>query len=164
VVVPVVEGTRPFLVEVQGLVSRSSFGVVRQKTQGFDANRLALLAAVLEKRMGLNLQDKDIFLNVVGGFRIMDPAADLAVAMAVTSSLLDRVVPFHTAVLGEVGLSSEVRSVSHVTLRVKEAQKLGFRKCILPRNNYQSALEVRDQGMDLVPVSGLKEALDVLKG
>ena len=93
VVVPILEGTRPFLVEIQGLVSRSAFGMVRQKAQGFDANRLALLAAVLEKRLGLNIGDKDIFLNVVGGVRVMDPAADLGVCIAVASALLDKVVP-----------------------------------------------------------------------
>jgi len=110
VVTSIMEGTRPFLVEVQGLVSRSSFGIVRQKAQGFDPNRLALLIAVLEKRIGLNVQDKDIFLNIVGGVKVMDPAADLAVVMAVASGLLDKPVPYDTVVLGEVGLSAEVRS------------------------------------------------------
>src|SRR5262249_48765183 len=108
VVVPILEGTRPFLVEVQGLVSRSTFGVVRQKAQGFDANRLALLIAVLEKRLDLNIQDKDVFLNVVGGVKVMDPAADLAVTLAIASALLDKVIGYDTVVLGEVGLSSEV--------------------------------------------------------
>src|SRR5205085_4758379 len=96
VIVPILEGTRPFLVEIQGLVSRSTFGMVRQKAQGFDANRLALLVAVLEKRLGLNLQDKDIFLNVVGGVKVMDPAADLAVTIALASALLDKPVSFDT--------------------------------------------------------------------
>jgi len=105
VVVPIMEGTRPFLVEIQGLVSRCSFSMVRQKAQGFDANRLSLLIAVLEKRLGLNLQDKDIFLNVVGGVKVMDPAADLAVEVALASALLDKPVAFDTVILGEVGLS-----------------------------------------------------------
>ena len=162
VVVPIVEGTRPFLVEVQGLVSRSSFGMVRQKAQGFDANRLALLVAVLEKRQGLNLQDKDIFLNVVGGVRLMDPAADLAVVMAVASALLDKPVAFDTAVLGEVGLSAEVRSVSQLPLRLNEAQRLGFKKCIIPKNNLKGrGYQVPD--LAVIPVETVNEALEFLK-
>ncbi len=162
VVVPIVEGTRPFLVEVQGLVSRSSFGVVRQKAQGFDGNRLALLVAVLEKRLGLNLQDKDIFLNVVGGVKLMDPAADLAVVMAVASALLDKPVAFDTVVLGEVGLSAETRSVSQLAIRLNEAQRLGFKKCIIPKNNLKSrGYQVPD--LEVIAVETVKQALESLK-
>ena len=160
VVVPILEGTRPFLVEVQGLVSRSSFGVVRQKAQGFDANRLALLVAVLEKRIGLNLQDKDIFLNVVGGFRIIDPAADLAVALAIASALEDRTGATDTVIMGEVGLASEVRSVGQVNVRLKEAEKLGFKRCLLPQNNLQRQQDFESQTMTLVPVATVQQALD----
>ncbi len=163
VVVSVLEGTRPFLIEVQGLVSRSNFGVVRHKTHGFDTNRLALLVAVLDKRLGLNLQDKDIFLNIAGGFKIMDPAADLGVVLAVASALTDKRVPADTVVLGEVGLSSEVRSISQVVLRVKEAEKLGFKKCVLPRTNIQAGAGTISQDMTLLPVSYVKDALDVLE-
>ncbi len=159
VVVPVLEGTRPFLVEIQGLVSRSNFGMVRQKAQGFDANRLALLVAVLEKRLGLNLQDKDIFLNVVGGVRVMDPAADLAVVVAVASALLDKPVAFDTVVLGEVGLSSEVRSVSQIMIRINEAEKLGFKKCIIPKNNLNNR-GFQTPRVEVIPVKTVKEALD----
>jgi len=162
VVVLVLEGTRPFLVEVQGLVSRSSFGIVRQKAEGFDANRLALLVAVLEKRLDLNLQDKDIFLNVVGGFRVEDPAADLGVVLAVASALLDRVVPADTVIMGEVGLSSEVRSVSQLILRVNEAEKLGFKKCLLPKNNMNVRGGLNTKTLELIPVETVKEALDWL--
>ena len=162
VVVPILEGTRPFLVEIQGLVSRSSFGVVRQKAQGFDANRLALLVAVLEKRMDLNLQDKDIFLNVVGGVRVMDPAADLAVCMAISSALLDRPIAFDTVVLGEVGLSSEVRSVSQIVPRIHEAEKLGFKRCIVPRNNLKTGDALKTKTIEIVPVENLREAKDLL--
>jgi DNA repair protein RadA/Sms len=161
VVVPVMEGTRPFLVEIQGLVSRSAFGMVRHKAQGFDANRLALLVAVLEKRMGLNMQDKDVFLNVVGGVRVVDPAADLPVMIAVASALLDKVVPFDTVIFGEVGLSSEVRSVSQVVLRINEAERLGFKRCILPRNNLKSK-DIRTKTLELVAVTNVREALDAL--
>ena len=162
VVVPILEGTRPFLVEIQGLVSRSAFGMVRQKTQGFDANRLALLAAVLEKRLGLNLGDKDIFLNVVGGVKVMDPAADLGVILAVASALLDKVVPHDTAILGEVGLSAEVRSVAQIAARVNEAQKLGFTRCIVPKNNLKNKNDFKPSNIQLVPVSTVREALDKL--
>ncbi len=162
VVVPILEGTRPFLVEIQGLVTRSSFGMVRHKAQGYDANRLALLVAVLEKRLDLNLQDKDIFLNVVGGVRIMDPAADLAVGLAVASALLDRVIDFKTVVMGEVGLGSEVRSVSQINLRINEAAKLGFKKCFLPKNNLKSQKVIKDAGIELIGVENVREALDHL--
>ncbi len=162
VVTPILEGTRPFLVEVQGLVSRSAFGMVRHKSQGFDTNRLALLVAVLEKRLGLRLEDQDIFLNVVGGVRVEDPAADLAVAMAVASAFLDRPVDYNTVVLGEVGLSAEVRSVSHLPLRLNEAEKLGFRKCLVPKNNLKARHQFKTKALEIVPVSTVKEAMDHL--
>ncbi len=161
VVVPILEGTRPFLVEVQGLVSRSAFGMVRQKAQGFDANRLALLVAVLEKRLGMNLGDKDIFVNVVGGMRIADPAADLSVCLAVASALLDKAVSPDIVVLGEVGLSAEVRSVSQIITRINEAEKLGFKRCIVPKNNLSKA-DIKPKHIKLIPVTSVREALDKL--
>ena len=161
VVVPVLEGTRPLLVEIQGLVSRSAFGMVRQRAQGFDQNRLALLAAVLEKRLGLNLADKDIFLNVVGGVKIIDPAADLAVVLAVASALLDKPIPSDMVILGEVGLAAEIRSVAQLSTRINEAEKLGFRRCLLPRNNMKSNME-KPKHIQLVPVANVREALDKL--
>lgn len=161
VVVPILEGTRPFLVEIQGLVSRSAFGMVRQKAQGFDQNRLALLAAVLEKRLGLNLTDKDIFLNVVGGVKIIDPAADLGVTMAVASALLDKPVPSDMVILGEVGLAAEVRSVAQLTSRINEAEKLGFKRCLVPRNNIKNKMETPKK-IQLIPVATVREALDKL--
>jgi DNA repair protein RadA/Sms len=162
VVVPILEGTRPFLVEIQGLVSRSTFGVVRQKAQGFDANRLALLIAVLEKRLGLNIQDKDIFLNVVGGVKVMDPAADLGVVISIASALLEKSVSFDTAILGEVGLSSEVRSVSQILPRISEAQKLGFKQCIVPKNNLKKGINLKLKSMEIIAVENVKEALDAV--
>lgn len=161
-VVPIIEGTRPFLVEVQGLVSRSSFNMVRQKAQGFDTNRLALLIAVLDKRLGLNLQDKDVFLNVVGGVKLMDPAADLAVALSLATALLDKPIDRSTVVVGEVGLSSEIRSVSQVALRVNEAQKLGFKRCIIPKNNIKSNAELNNKAIEILPVETVREALDLI--
>mgnify|MGYP001592623387 CR=1 FL=1 len=162
VVTPVLEGTRPILVEIQGLVSRSSFGILRQKAQGFDNNRLSLLVAVLEKRLGLNLQDKDIFLNVVGGITVMDPAADLAVILAIASAFLDKPIAFDTVVLGEVGLSSEVRSVSQLIVRINEAEKLGFKKCVLPKNNLNRGIDFKGKQMELIPVETVKQAIQSL--
>ena len=162
VVVPILEGTRPFLVEVQGLVSRSAFGMVRQKAQGFDANRLALLVAVLEKRLGLNLADKDIFLNVVGGVRVVDPSADLGVCLAVASALLDKPVAADVVILGEVGLSSEVRSVSQIASRINEAEKMGFKRCIMPKNNLKGKGEYKPKSIKLIPVETVRQALDKL--
>lgn len=162
VVIPIMEGTRPFLVEIQGLVSRCSFSMVRHKAQGFDPNRLSLLIAVLEKRLGHNMQDKDVFLNVVGGVKVIDPAADLAVVLALASALLDKPVATDTVILGEVGLSAEVRSVSHLASRVNEAAKLGFRRCILPKNNLKVKLDLKNTAMDIVGVASVKEALDAV--
>lgn len=162
VVTAILEGTRPFLVEIQGLVSRSAFGMVRQKAQGFDANRLALLVAVLEKRLGLNLGDKDIFLNVVGGVRVVDPAADLAATVAVASALLDKPVPHDLAIMGEVGLSSEVRSVAQLPLRLNEAEKLGFVRAIVPKNNLRGQSDFKPKHIKLLAVSTVREALDKL--
>jgi len=159
VVVPVLEGSRAFLVEIQGLVSRSTFGVARQKAHGFDPNRLALLTAVLEKRLGLNLVDKDVFLNVAGGVRVMDPAADLGVVMTVASALLDVVIPSDLIFLGEVGLSAEVRSVSQIALRLKEAEKLGFRRCVVPKNNMQKRMDIRT-GLKVLAAADIREALE----
>lgn len=162
VIVPIMEGTRPILVEVQGLVARSNFGIARQKAQGFDSNRLALLIAVLEKRIGLNLQDQDVFLNIVGGVRVMDPAADLSVVLAIASAFLDKPVPSDLVVLGEVGLSSEVRSVSQILSRINEAEKLGFKRCIVPKNNLKRGLEVKSKAIEVIAVETVKEALSAL--
>ncbi len=162
VVVPILEGTRPFLVEVQGLVSRANFGMARQKTQGFDVNRLALLSAVLEKKLGLSLQDKDIFLNVVGGVRVMDPAADLGVILAIASALLDKKIPPDLVVLGEVGLSSEVRSINQVLTRVNEAEKLGFKRCILPKSNFKANEQLKKCKIDFIAVETVKQTLSQL--
>ncbi|VAX36336.1 DNA repair protein RadA [hydrothermal vent metagenome] len=163
VVVPIMEGTRPFLVEIQSLVSRASFGSVRQKAQGFDANRLALLIAVLEKKLNLNLQDQDVFLNVVGGVKVMDPAADLAVVVAIASVFLDKPVAFDTVILGEVGLSSEVRSVGQIATRIKEAEKLGFKKGIIPKNNLKAKQNLGNKNIEIIPVDTVKEVLEILQ-
>jgi len=163
IVTSMLEGTRPLLVEIQSLVSRSSFGYARRRAQGFDFNRLSLLVAVLEKRMGLALEAEDIFVNVAGGIKIEDPAADLAVSAVIASSFREQVVSPETVVLGELGLSGEIRSISQVLTRINEAEKLGFKHCILPKNSCRN-LKVSSSGMEIIGVSTLKEALDIILG
>ena len=161
VVASILEGSRPLLVEIQALVSKSSFGYALRRAQGFDYNRLVLLAAVLEKRVGLMLEAEDIFINVVGGIKVEDPAVDLAVAVAVTSAFREQLIMSDTLVLGEVGLAGEIRSISQVVLRINEAAKLGFKHCILPKINCKN-LDYKKDSIELVPVTNLKEALDIL--
>ena len=151
------EGTRPLLVEIQGLTSRSSFGNPRRTANGVDLSRLLLTAAVLSRRAGVSLLDEDIFVNVVGGLRIGEPAADLAMAVALASSHLDRVVPADMLFIGEVGLSGELRAVPQLAPRLGEAAKLGFRRALIPR---QSRLHEDDpKGIELIRVRSLKEGL-----
>ncbi|MBL7069921.1 MAG: DNA repair protein RadA [Candidatus Omnitrophica bacterium] len=159
VVASILEGSRPLLVEIQALVSKAGFGNALRRAQGFDYNRLSLLIAVLEKRIGLHLELEDIFVNVAGGIKIEDPAADLAVAMAISSAHQDALIAADTIFLGELGLAGEVRSINQAGLRIKEAQKLGFKQCVLSRNNYKN-LDTK-MGMEIIPVSTLKEAMDV---
>jgi DNA repair protein RadA/Sms len=161
VVVSVLEGSRPLLVEIQALVSKSSFGYARRRAQGFDYNRLSLLVAVLEKRIGLHLEAEDIFVNVAGGIKIEDPTADLAVAVAVASAFREQLLIPEAVVLGEVGLAGEIRSISQAILRINEAEKLGFKSCVLPRNNYRN-LKLEKGSIELIPAATLKEALDIL--
>lgn len=161
VVVSVMEGTRPLLVEVQALVSRMNFGYPTRRAQGFDNNRLNLLVAVLEKRLGLHLETEDIFVNAAGGIKIEDSSADLAVAMAVVSAFEERVILLNTVVLGEVGLSGEIRSVSQISARVNEALKLGFKHCVLPKTNCKN-LDIKTKEIELMPVSTLAEAREIL--
>ncbi len=130
---PCIEGTRPLLVEIQALVNQSYLSLPRRTTAGFDSNRLALLTAVMEKLLGTALFDKDIFVNIVGGLRISEPAADLPLICAVLSSFFDNPLPHSVAVFGEVGLTGEIRPVSHMDIRIKEARRLGIRQCVIPK-------------------------------
>jgi DNA repair protein RadA/Sms len=156
------EGTRPLLVELQALVSPSSLAVPRRTTMGIDHNRLALLVAVLEKKVNLSLLQQDIYVNAAGGVRIDEPAVDLAVATVVMSSLLERSVDPHTVVFGEVGLTGEVRAVGRTDVRVKEAAKLGFRRCLLPKSNVERLQT--PMGIELVGVRSLQHVLRILFG
>ncbi|MEJ2364121.1 MAG: DNA repair protein RadA [Deltaproteobacteria bacterium] len=154
------EGTRPILVEVQALTSVSSLAVPRRTSMGIDHNRLALLVAVLEKKVGLSMLHQDIFVNAVGGVRIDEPAVDLAIATAVASSFLDRTVDPHTVLLGEIGLTGEVRAVSRTDIRVKEAAKLGFRRCLLPQSNAERLTAIKP--IQIIGVQSVQGVLDVL--
>ncbi len=155
-----VEGSRPLLVEVQALVSTSSYGNARRMASGLDQGRLSLLLAVLEKRAGLNMMAEDVFVNVAGGIAVDEPAADLAVLSAVASSVRNRAIQERSAVFGEVGLAGEIRAVSQSALRVREAAAMGFTRCIVPAGN--CAPSDVPAGVELVGVKTVSEALDHL--
>lgn len=151
------EGTRPLLVEVQGLTTPTSFGNPRRTANGVDLNRLMLVIAVLTRRLGLRLNDQDVFTNVVGGLRIDEPAADLAVAAAIASSIRDLPVRADTVLIGEVGLSGELRMVGQMQARLREAAKLGFRRAVVPRR--LRGTEAWPAGLEVIEVRSLREAL-----
>jgi DNA repair protein RadA/Sms len=161
-VVASVEGTRPLLVEVQALVAPTSYGVPQRSSTGFDARRLQMLLAVLEKRVGLRLGQYDVFVNVAGGVRIDEPAVDLGMALAIVSSLRDIPVDSTAVAIGEVGLGGEIRSVSQAEKRVGEAGKLGFTRCVLPRSNARK-LSRRD-GVELIEIETVEQAISALVG
>jgi DNA repair protein RadA/Sms len=159
VIVSALEGTRPLLLELQALVARASFGTPRRTVLGADYNRVCLLLAVLEKRAGLPIGNQDVFVNVAGGGRVAEPAADLGVIIAAASSYLERPVPGDLLVVGEVGLTGEVRAVNGVEARLKAAAQLGFRRAIVPRSNVESDLPLPVTG-----VASVADALGVLLG
>lgn len=152
------EGTRPLLVEIQALCSTTSFGNPRRTPNGIDLNRLLLLIAVLTKRVGQRLGDQDVFVNVVGGLRVGEPAADLAIAAAITSSFKNQPIAADLVLVGEVGLSGELRAVGHLESRLKEAIKLGFKRALLPKTNFVRHLEKPD--IELIFARSLPEALN----
>ena len=158
-VVATVEGSRPMLVEIQALVSPTSFGNPRRMTIGLDANRTTLLMAVLEKRVGLQLLGDDVFVSVAGGLQVSEPAADLGVAAAVASSFRNRPLPARTVVFGEVGLGGEVRGTGQASLRIREAAQMGFTRCVMPARN----VPAESEGIQLVGVNTLEEALERLE-
>ena len=160
-----IEGTRPILVEIQALVSRTNFGIPRRTAAGTDYNRVNLLMAVLEKRAGLQIGDCDAYVNIAGGMKITEPAMDLGIVMSVASSYKNKVIDNSTVVFGEVGLAGEVRSVSLAKERIAEAQKLGFKKCIIPK----SSLEALDnsfvknlKGIELIGIRNVAEAIALI--
>jgi len=154
------EGTRPLLVEVQALTNPTAFGNPRRTTNGVDFNRLLLTAAVLSKRVGLRLFEHDIFVNVVGGLKIDEPASDLATAIAIASSYFDRSLPADMAFIGEIGLSGELRTVNQMSLRLNEAAKIGFRRVMIPK--IRRKLEDIPKDLEVIPVRSVAEALHVV--
>ena len=157
-----VEGSRPMLVEVQALVSTSSYGTARRMASGIDQQRLSLLLAVLEKRAGLNLMGDDVFVNIAGGMSVDEPASDLGVVAAIASSVRNRAIAQTTAMFGEVGLAGEVRGISQAALRVREAAQMGFRRCIMPEANIDPSDRAALGECELVGVRTVGEALDHL--
>ncbi len=158
VVLPSIEGTRPLLVEVQALVGETPLASPRRTVTGINPNRVSLLLAVLEKRAGLHFSDKDVFVNVAGGVRLEEPATDMAVALALVSSLLEVPAPTDLAAFGEVGLAGEIRAVSMARQRVAEASKFGFTKCMLPKS---CAADIEEGTASLMPVSGVAQAIRI---
>jgi len=163
IIVSNMEGSRPLLVEVQALVtSSSSIGMPRRMSAGFDHNRTSLLVAIMEKRLGLNLQGEDIFINIAGGLKISEPAVDMGVAAAIAGSFRNRSVDPHTVMIGEVGLTGEVRSVMQLEARLTEAERLGFKKCVVPHSIKEDRLLNKNSSLRLVPVKTLSEAFDAV--
>ncbi len=154
----VMQGTRPIISEIQSLVAKSVYSSGKRTSDGFDYNRMCLLIAVLEKRMGLKFYENDVYLNVAGGIHLDEPSADLSIAMALISGITDKVIPDDLIAFGEIGLSGEVRAVSHIDYRVKEAVRLGFTKIVLPKKNISSQLKV-PSNVELLGVSNIYQAL-----
>ena len=161
IVVASIEGTRPILVELQALTSTSVFGMPRRTANGIDYNRLTLLIAVLEKRTGLPLGNQDVYLNIVGGLKINEPALDLGIILAVSSSFKNIPIPNDVIAIGEVGLTGEVRSVNQIEKRIKEAEKLGFKKCIIPESNKKLLKDTYK--LDIICVQNIIEAMRCLE-
>ena len=158
-----IEGVRPFLIETQALVSSAVYGNPQRSATGFDTRRMNMLLAVLEKRVGFKLAQKDVFLNIAGGLRVNDPAIDLAVISAILSSNMDVAIEADVCMAGEVGLSGEIRPVNRIEQRIGEAEKLGFKRFLLPKYNMQG-LDTRKWNIELVPVRKVEEAFRALFG
>lgn len=158
VVTASMEGTRPILVELQALASSTSFGTPRRTILGLDQNRVALLAAVMEKKLGMHLMGYDIFMNVAGGVKVGEPAVDLAIVAAISSSFLDKAIPENTVVLGEVGLTGEVRAIGQIDNRIAEINKMGFTRCLVPDSNLK-----RIHQKDGIEISGVKTVEDAVE-
>ncbi len=154
------EGSRPILVELQALVSSSAYGTPRRTILGLDHNRVALLTAVMEKKLGMHLLGHDIFMNVAGGVKVEEPAVDMGIVAAVASSFLDRPLPEGSIVIGEVGLTGEVRAVGQVEKRVSEIEKMGFAKCLVPNGNMKRMTKIGD--IEIAGISTISEAIDDL--
>lgn len=153
----VMEGSRPIMAEVQALVAKSGFASPRRTSTGFDYNRMSIIIAVLEKRLGFYFGNLDVFMNIVGGLRLDEPAADLSIALALYSSLTDKVIPDKVIAMGEIGLGGELRSISHITQRLSEIERLGFEKCIVPRSSIRG-IDISKYNMKVIGAYSIKGA------
>ena len=160
VVTASMEGTRPILIELQALAGSTSFGNPRRTILGLDQNRVALLVAIMEKKLGLHLMGHDIFMNVAGGVKVDEPAVDMGIVSAIASSFLDKPVSEGNVVLGEVGLTGEVRAISHIDIRIAECKKMGFKRCLIPQSNLKRAGKV--DGIDVKGIKNVAEAMEYL--
>ncbi|MGH7885555.1 MAG: DNA repair protein RadA [Thermodesulfobacteriota bacterium] len=160
IISPSIEGTRPILIEIQSLVAGSSYASPRRTTTGLDSNRVAILIAVLEKIAGLQISDKDIFMNITGGVSIEEPAIDLGICLSLYSSFLEKPLDHELVVFGEVGLSGEIRAVSQADIRIREASKLGFKKFLIPRTNVDKPLENLSSTISIKGIKNIKEAIE----
>lgn len=158
----VMEGSRPIMAEVQALVTKSGFSSPRRTATGFDYNRLSLIIAVLEKRLGFAFGSLDVYINIVGGLRLDEPAADLSIALALYSALTDKIVSDKIIAFGEIGLGGELRNVSHVTQRVGEAKRMGFEKCIVPKQSLKG-LDLSKYDIEVKGVTSIREAFEMIK-
>lgn len=156
-----IEGSRPILAEIQGLATTSGFGNPRRMATGFDYNRMAMLIAILEKRAGYFFSNMDCYLNIVGGLRADEPASDLAVAVALISSLKDAIIDSETIVFGEIGLAGEIRMVNNCEQRIKESERLGFKRCIIPRQNMKKLNKASFTDIEVIGVRTVREAFEV---
>lgn len=162
IIISTVEGTRPMLLELQALASPTSFGIPKRTATGVDYNRVSLLMAVLEKRVGMQIQNQDIYINVVGGIKINEPSIDLGIVMAIASSFRNIPIDGNVAITGEVGLTGEVRAVSFIEKRIAECKKLGFTKIVIPKSNYEAVKDIK--GIDICPVDSVRQAINMVLG
>jgi len=160
VVMPCIEGSRPILIELQALVVPTHFGAPRRTAQGVDASRVSLMAAVMEKRLGLQMLSHDIFVNIAGGMKVEEPGLDLGIIASIASSFRDKLIDPETVVFGEVGLGGEVRGISQPEVRVKESNRLGFKRCLLPKQNQDKMKGIK--GIDLIGVRTIQEATKIM--
>ena len=161
VVICTIEGTRAILLEIQALVCGSNFNNARRTAVGVDYNRVSLLMAVLERRAGLNLAGSDCYVNIAGGIKLNDPSADLGIALAIAGSFRNKAVDQSTCIIGEIGLAGEIRGVRNIMQRIREAEKMGFTECVIPRSNYDSKA-IEKLTIKVTPVGSVNEALTVL--
>ncbi|CEJ72125.1 DNA repair protein RadA [[Clostridium] sordellii] len=162
VIISTVEGTRPMLLELQALVSPTSFGIPKRTATGVDYNRVSLLMAVLEKRVGMQIQNQDVYINVVGGIKINEPSIDLGIVMSIASSFRNIPIDGNVAITGEVGLTGEIRAVSFIEKRIAECKKLGFTKIIIPKSNHEAVKDIK--GIDICPVDSVRQAINIVLG